>query len=59
MTSGRERLARAVAARLDAVSRVVTTARAEPKVAAYRELLRAGDALLNRLQRLAKVADAD
>lgn len=49
----------AVAARVDAVGRVVTTARAEPKLAAYRELLKAGDALLNRLQRLAKVADAE
>ena len=49
----------AVAARVDAVSRVVTTARAEPKAAEYRELLKAGDALLNRLQRLAKVADAE
>lgn len=48
-----------VAARVDAVSGVVESARADAKAAAYAEVLAAGDVLLNRLQRLAKVADAE
>ena len=48
-----------VAARVDAVAGVVEAARADGKAAAYAEVLAAGDVLLNRLQRLAKVADAE
>lgn len=48
-----------LAARIDAVARVVVAARADAKLAAYGDALAAGDVLLNRLQRLAKVADAE
>lgn len=48
-----------LAARVDAVARVVEAARSDAKLAAYGDALAAGDVLLNRLQRLAKVADAE
>jgi 26S proteasome regulatory subunit N7 len=44
-------------AKIDKVSGVVETQRAEPKTALFAETIREGDALLNRVQRLSRVVN--
>ncbi len=44
-------------AKIDKVSGVVQTQRADPKTALFTETIREGDALLNRIQRLSRVVN--
>lgn len=48
-----------LAAKLDAVDAVVLTTRPDPTTKRYEETIRVGDALLNKIQILAKVIDAE
>ena len=46
-----------LSAKIDKVNNVIVTARPDTKNAKYREIIQKGDALLNRIQKLARVVD--
>lgn len=48
-----------LAAKIDAVERVVLTTRPDPTTKRYEETIKVGDALLNKIQILAKIIDAE
>jgi len=48
-----------VDAKIDRVDGVVFTTRPDPKNAAYQNLVRTGDHVLNKLQKLSKLADVE
>ena len=48
-----------VAAKIDRVDGVVHTTRPDPKNAAYQHVVKMGDHVLNKLQKLSKLADVE